>query len=389
MLKRLRLAVLALLAIAFSSCQYLSSSRNAGKPVRASGTIEATTVDVSFQVGGRVTEILAREGQNVKTGEALARLSGDESEARVRQAEAALDGVTSQIRQQEAAVQQRESMVDSQIKQARGQAQAARAALERLRHGSRPEEIRVAEAEVAQAEAALDSRKPELQRATELFQQGLVSQERFDTAKAALRTAEAAANAARQQLALVREGPRREDIAEGEARLLTAEAAVSAAEATRKEIDIQRESLRQARSRQRELAALADAARLQQGYTEIRAPIDGVVLTKNVEAGEFVNPGSAVVTIANLKELWINLYVPETQTGRIRLGQTAHIQVDSFPKEQFTGKVIFISSESEFTPKTIQTEEERIKLVYRVKVALDDSGQRLKPGMPADAELVE
>jgi HlyD family secretion protein len=279
--------------------------------------------------------------------------------------------------------------VDSQIKQARGQAQAARAALERLRHGSRPEEIRVAEAEVAQAEAALDSRKPELQRATELFQQGLVSQERFDTAKAALRTAEAAANAARQQLALVREGPRREDIAEGEARLLTAEAAVSAAEATRKEIDIQRESLRQARSRQRELAALADAARLQQGYTEIRAPIDGVVLTKNVEAGEFVNPGSAVVTIANLKELWINLYVPETQTGRIRLGQTAHIQVDSFPKEQFTGKVIFISSESEFTPKTIQTEEERIKLVYRVKVALDDSGQRLKPGMPADAELVE
>jgi HlyD family secretion protein len=190
-------------------------------------------------------------------------------------------------------------------------------------------------------------------------------------------------------LTLTREGPRREDIAEGEARLSTAEAAVTAAEATRKDIEIQREGLRGARARQRELGAQADATRLQFGYTEVRAPINGVVLTKNVEAGEVVIPRSPVVTLANLSDLWINVYVPETQTGRVHLGQKVRITVDSFPNEQFTGAVSFISSESEFTPKTIQTEEERIKLVYRVKVAIDNTGQRLKPGMPADAVFAE
>jgi HlyD family secretion protein len=123
-------------------------------------------------------------------------------------------------------------------------------------------------------------------------------------------------------------------------------------------------------------------------YTEIHAPLDGVVLTKNVESGEVVNPGTPVVSIANIDALWINIYIPETQTGLVKLGQAVRVHVDSFPGETFNGKVTFVSSESEFTPKTIQTQEERIKLVYRVKVSLENTGQRLKPGMPADAEIL-
>jgi HlyD family secretion protein len=113
-----------------------------------------------------------------------------------------------------------------------------------------------------------------------------------------------------------------------------------------------------------------------------------VIVTRNVESGEVVNPGTPVVTVANIDELWMNVYVPETQTGRVKLGQAVRIYVDSFPGEEFKGKVTYISAESEFTPKTIQTAEERVKLVYRVKVSLENTGQRLKPGMPADAEIL-
>jgi HlyD family secretion protein len=389
MRKRLPLAVAALIAIGALAYWYYLRPQNTSKPIRASGTIEATTVDVSFQVGGHVTAILVREGQAVKAGDVLARLQTAELEARVRQAEAAGDAILSQIRQQETAIEQRERVVESQIRQARGQLDAARAALDRLRHGSRPEEIRAAEAQLSQSEAALGARKPEFQRAAELFQQGLISQERYDAARSALQSAEAAVSVARQQLAITRLGARREDIAEGEARVVAAESGLSAVEASRKDIEIQREGIRGARARQRELAAQLDSARVQLGYTEITAPLDGVILTRNIEAGEVVVPRSPVVTLANLNELWINVYVPETQTGHVRLGQKALIQVDSFPQEQFTGAVTFISSESEFTPKTIQTEEERIKLVYRVKITIDNTRQRLKPGMPADALLVD
>ncbi|HEX5000399.1 MAG TPA: efflux RND transporter periplasmic adaptor subunit [Terriglobia bacterium] len=387
MRKRLLPIGAALLVLLFFSYRYYSNSRIDPSAVRASGTIEATTVDVSFQIGGRVVEVLPREGQPVRAGDVLARLADEENEVRVRQAEAALEGTSSQTKQQQTALEQRESLVSSQIRQAHGQAEAARAMLDRLRHGSRPEEIRVAEAELAQAQAALEPRKLEFQRAAGLFEDGLVSQQQFDTARAAFRTAEATVTVARQRLTLATEGPRQEDIAEAQARLSAAEATVSAAEAARRDIEIQREGLVGARARQREISAQLDAARLQLAYTELRSPIDGVVLTRNIEVGEIVNAGSPVVTVADIDNLWINLYVPETQTGRIHLGQTAQVQVDAFPGERFKGTVTFISSESEFTPKTIQTEEERIKLVYRVKVALESGGQRLKPGMPADAAI--
>jgi HlyD family secretion protein len=112
-----------------------------------------------------------------------------------------------------------------------------------------------------------------------------------------------------------------------------------------------------------------------------------VVLLQNVESGEVVNPGTPVVTVGDIDALWMNVYIPETRTGLVKLGQPVRVSVDSFPGEAFMGSVTFISSESEFTPKTIQTEEERVKLVYRVKVSLENTQQKLKPGMPADAEI--
>jgi HlyD family secretion protein len=190
-----------------------------------------------------------------------------------------------------------------------------------------------------------------------------------------------------EKLALAREGTRHEDVAEAEARVRSAEAGVGIAEAGRREVDIQREALVAARARQRELLAQFNGAKTQLSHTEILSPLDGVVVTKNVESGEVVNPGTPVVTVANINELWMNIYLPETETGLVTLDQPVDLNVDSFPGETFKGKVTYVSSKSEFTPKTILTPEERIKLVYRVKVSIQNSNQRLKSGMPADAVI--
>jgi HlyD family secretion protein len=388
MRSRSLLVLIAVLAAAAILAGYIYTHRESDNSIRASGTIEATDVDVSFQIAGRVIEVLAVEGQPVKAGDVLARISADELVHRVNQLQAALDAAASQVLQQQGTVRMRRDIVEGQIEQARGQAQASRVAADRVREGLRPQEIQVAEADLAQAEAQLTQSRADFERTSNLFKEGVVPRQQLDAAEAALRTAESARKAANQRLALAREGSRRQDIAEAEARAETAQAGVSVAQAGRTDVEIQRAALNAAQAREKELRAQLEAAKTQLSYTEIRSPLDGVVLTKNVEAGEFVNPGTPVVTIANIEDLWMNIYIPETKTGLVKLGQNVRVTVDSFPGESFKGKITFVSAESEFTPKTIVTQEERIKLVYRTKVSLENTQQRLKPGMPADAEIL-
>jgi len=388
MRSRSLLVVIAVLAAAAILAGYVYTHRQKDSAIRGSGTIEATDVDVSFQIAGRVIEVLAVEGQPVKAGEVLARISSDELVQRVNQLQAALDAAVSQVRQQQGTVRLRRDIVEGQIEQARGEAQASRVAADRVREGLRPQEVRVAEAELAQADARLTQSRADYERTSNLFKEGVVPRQQLDAAQGELRTAESAREAANQRLALAREGSRRQDIAEADARAETAQAGVNVAQAGRTDVQIQQAALTAAQAREKELRAQLEAAKTQLSYTEIRSPLKGVVLTKNVEAGEFVNPGTPVVTIANIDDLWMNVYIPETQTGLVKLGQAVRVTADSFPGKAFNGKITFVSSESEFTPKTILTREERIKLVYRTKISLEDTQQRLKPGMPADAEIL-
>jgi len=388
MRSRWLLALVVLLAVAVAAIIHFRNPQSNDGILRASGTIEATKVDVAFQIGGRVAEVTATEGQPLKAGDTLARLDPNELQAHVNQIQASLEAVHSQILQQESTVDMRRDVVESQINQAHSETEAARMSVERVRNGSRPEEIRVSEALATQAEADLARRKNDFQRISSMLEKGVASQQDFDAAQSSYRMAETVLAAARERLALSKEGSRREDLAEAEARLRAVQAGTAVAEAGRKGINIERQALDSLRARERELRAQLDAANTQLTYTQIHTPIDGVVLTKNVESGEVVNPGTPVVSIANIDALWMNIYVPETQTGFVKLGQAVRVHVDSFPGETFNGKISFVSSESEFTPKTIQTQEERIKLVYRVKVALENNDQRLKPGMPADAEIL-
>jgi len=388
MRSRWLLVVAGLLAVTIFLVIRFSNRKTDSGTLRASGTIEATKVDVSFQIGGRVAEVIADEGLPVRKGDTLARLDSSELKAHVQQISASIDAVNSQIRQQQTNVEFRRGIVESQIVQARSETEASRMSLERARNGSRPEEIRVAESAVTQAQADLDRRKNDFQRASTMFSGGILSRQDYDAAQSAYLMAETNLAAARDRFALTKEGSRPEDIGEAEARLKSAQAGTAVAEAGRKSVDVEVQALDSLRARVRELQAQLDAAKTQLTYTEIHAPLDAVVLTRNVESGEVINPATPVVTLANIDALWMNVYIPESQTGLVKLGQPVRVHVDSFPAETFNGKITFVSSESEFTPKTIQTQEERIKLVYRVKVSLENTQQRLKPGMPADAEIL-
>ena len=188
--------------------------------------------------------------------------------------------------------------------------------------------------------------------------------------------------AARQGLSLREEGPRKERIEQAEANLRDAEAAYARALAGPRI-----EQIRQAEAQARAARESLEEARRQLSYTGLHAPYDGVILSKAAEPGEYLQPGSPVVTLGDLAHPWLRAYVNEIHLGRIRLGQAAEVTTDAYPEMVFQGRISFIGSEAEFTPKTVQTFEERVKLMYRIKIDLQNPDGLLKPGMPADGRI--
>ncbi len=290
-----------------------------------SGTVEATDAQLGFTSAGRIDTILVREGDRVKAGQELARLDQSDLHARRQQAQAALE--------------------------------AARAGLSEMLHGSRVEDVRSAqEAARAAGERFTDAQR-DLERVQRLFNGGAVSQEQLDKAQTAFTVAQAQRDQASQSLQLVQAGPRPE-------RIDAQRAAVAQAEASVRQIDV----------------ALTNAV--------ITAPFDGVVTVRDREPGETVGAGAPVLTVMDEGDRWVRIYIPETQVGAVHLAQPASITTDTYPGKRYGGAVSFIASEAEFTPRNVQTAEERVKLVYAVKVRITgDPALELKPGMPADVRL--
>ena len=291
----------------------------------ASGTVEATEAQLGFQVPGRIEAIRVREGDRVQAGDTLAMLDRAELLARRAQAEAAI--------------------------------RAANALLSELQTGSRSEERVQAQAGLRAITDRLADAQRDLDRTRRLFDAGAVSQEQYDKARLQLDVLNNQKTQAEQQLQLVQTGPRPE-------RIEAQRAAVTQARAALAQLD----------------ASLANSV--------IRAPFTGVVTVKDREAGETVPAGAPVVTLMNLDERWVRIYVPETQVGAIHLGQQAQITSDTYRDRRYGGEIAFIASQAEFTPRNVQTREERVKLVYAVKVRItQDSTYDLKPGIPADVAL--
>jgi HlyD family secretion protein len=287
-----------------------------------SGNIEVTDAQLGFKVPGRVAERLVSEGDRVKAGQLVARLDD---------------------------VEQRE-----QLALCRAELAGAEAALAELVAGSRPQEIAAAEATLRSAEADRDRTRLDFARQQELRAKDAIADRELEVSQAELKVAEARTTEAAERLKLVQEGPRAEDIA-------------------------------QARARVEQVRASLALAETQLENTRLVSPLTGVVLSHNIEPGEFVSAGTPVVTVADIAHVWVRAYVNQTDLGRIHLGQKVEVRTDTFPDKAYAGMVGFIASEAEFTPKTVQTTKERVKLVFRVKVDIANLNDELKPGMPADA----
>jgi HlyD family secretion protein len=293
--------------------------------IRVSGNIEVTDAEVSFKIPGRVEQRLVDEGEMVQKGACVAALETVDLAAEVAMREAEL--------------------------------LAAQSNLAELEAGSRPEEIEAAKARLASAKADNERLESDFRSGQQLLEKTVISEEDFIHRKGLFEAAAARMREAGEQLKLVQQGPRKEQIDQARARVEQAKAALTLAQ-----------------------------TRL--GYAKLVSPLSGVVLSKNVEPGEYVAPGTPVVTVGELEKPWLRAYINETDLGRVKLGQRVLVTTDTYPGKKYEGTLSFIASQAEFTPKNVQTQKERVKLVYRIKVTIPNPKLELKPGMPADAEIL-
>lgn len=302
--------------------------RGDGDPTRlvASGTVEATEAHLGFQVSGRIEAVVVQEGDRVEPGQAVSHLDRAEMNARREQAVA--------------------------------QAGTARALLREMENGSRVEEIAQARAAAVAATQRFRDAERDVDRTRRLHEGGAVSREAYDKALLALDVAKSAQSQADEQLRLLERGPRVERIEAQRAHLAQSDAAVRVLDAT-----------------------LANMT--------LRSPFGGVVSIRHREPGETVAPGAPVVTVTNRDDRWVRIYIPEDRLGALGTGLPATIVADTYPAKTYAGEVVSIATEAEFTPKSVQTTEERVKLVYAVRVRIThDTTYDLKPGLAADVTLV-
>jgi HlyD family secretion protein len=321
------LIFVALIFLLFSILAYLYLPQKSKdtKFIKVSGNIEATEVNIGFKISGRITHIYVKEGDWVEKGKILAKLDDEDLRYRFELARALLN--------------------------------SAQARLSKLLAGSRPEELKEAEARLNQAKFDLEHKKIQYERMKALFERQVIPKEVLDNAETGYKIAQATLQMAKENYEMVKEGPRKEDIEDAKAQLEQARAQVRLAET-------------------------------QLSYTNLYSPLSGIVLVKSCEVGEVVNPGTSVLTIADVENVWLRAYLPETDLGRVKWGQEVIVTTDMTPKKEYRGRISYISSQAEFTPKSIQTEKERVTLVYRIKINIPNKDRELKPGMPAEGLIL-
>jgi len=388
-MKRFILPAIILVALAAAAGIYIYGRlhpKNTNK-LAVSGNLELTQVDISFKVPGKLIELNVDEGYFVKKGEVIARIDRDQVQSQRDRDEASLHNSQSQYDQMETSVQWQRRTLESDVALRSAELRASQARLAALVAGSRPQEIQESRAAVADARAQHDQAQADWDRAQDLFKNDDISKQQYDQYRMRLDSTAAILRQSDERLALVVEGPRKEDIDAARADVVRAQAAVESAEANRLELKRREQDVLAHRAdvnRARAQVAITDT---QINDTVVTAPIDGVVLVKSAEVGEVLAAGTTVVTIGDIDHPWLRAYVNETDLGRVKYGQPAALTTDSFPGKSYPGRISFIASEAEFTPKQIQTNEERVKLVYRIKIDVDNRSHDLKSNMPVDAGI--
>jgi HlyD family secretion protein len=385
--KALVMALVALLGIA-GGIYYWDHWRGENRrTIKVSGNIELTEVEIAFKSAGRLVFLAVNEGDFVKKGTLIAKLDQEELSERRNSAQAAFSSTESRLEQNATSIQFQREQVEGQLARARAELQQAEAVLRELEAGSRKQEIEVARAVMTRAETDLVRAESDWNRAQTLYRQEDISTAQYDDFRARFESSKALLQQSRQQFDLVKEGPRKENIEAAQAQVQRARANLRLAEASRFELERLRQEKAARESDVRQARAQLGIYETQLKDSEVFAPMDGVILVKAAEPGEVLAAGTTVVTLGDLAKPWLRGYINEKDLGRVKLGTVVNVITDSFPEKAYKGKISFIASEAEFTPKQIQTQEERVKLVYRIKIEIDNPNGELKSNMPADAEI--
>lgn len=390
MMKKRIILVLIVLAAAGAAAVYVfrGMGRNQTGRIVVSGNIELTEVNIAFKTAGRLIERTVDEGDGAKKGQIIARLDRDQLMAQRQREVAGLESAQTQLAQSETSLAWEKANLAADIEQRQADLASNEARLAELNNGARPQEKLDARAAVDSAQSELDRAKRDWDRAQTLYKNDDISTAQFDQYRNRWESAQAALKSMTEREALVLAGPRAEVIKAQQGQVERARAAVKMAEANSLEMKRREQDLA---TRRAEIArATASLAMIDSQLADTIAisPVDGVVLVKAADVGEVLAPGTTVVTVGDIDHPWLRGYVNETDLGKVKLGAKAKVTTDSYPGKVYQGRVTFISSEAEFTPKQIQTEQERVKLVYRIKIELDNPRRELKSNMPADAEIV-
>src|SRR5579862_2233711 len=363
-------------------------NQDANGHIKISGNMELTEITIAFKTAGRLVERTVDEGAAVKKGMVLARLDRDQLQRQRDAQQAALASAEAQLAQAGTSLEWERQTLAADLDQRRADVGSSDARSPELRNGSRPQEKLEAKAAVDAAQSELDRARNDWGRAQVLHKNDDISTSQFDDFRNKFQSAQAALKQAKEREALVQMGPRTEQIEAAAAQAQHSRAGLKMGQANelelkrrQQEVPLRRAEVEKARAQ----LALIDS---QIEDTTLISPIDGVVLVKSADPGEVLAPGTAVMTIGDIDHPWLRGYLGERELGKVKLGAKARITTDSFPGKNYWGRVSFIASEAEFTPKQIQTQEERVKLVYRIKIDVDNPQHELKLNMPADAEIL-
>ncbi len=330
--------------------------------LEGSGTVEARNVRVGSKVGGRIDSVRVREGDAVQAGQILVTFDDKELLAALGQARANLEKMERGSRPEE-------------IAEARAAAAQAQADYLLRRNGYRREDVEAARADVERTRADAVRAERNFKRVNDLANAEVFSKQQRDDAEAAWKMAAAAQRNAEEKLAELERGYRPEEIASAEARYRQTQATLARMEHgnRREDIDYARAQLLDAEAKYRE--------------RQVTAPSAAVVEVLDVRPGDLIAPNTPVATLLERDQIYVRIYIPETKIGRVRLGQRADLRVDSFPGQIFGGVVEQINQQAEFLPRNVQTQEERVHQVFGVKVRVEDPSGRIRPGMAASVTL--
>ncbi len=380
--------------------------------LRASGTIEGESVSIVSELGGLVVGLYSGEGDEVQAGQVLVELDTSLLQAQMAQAQAAVTAAEANLENVKAGTHPAQILAArAALDKALAERDAAATAWKNAQAIlDNPQEI---DAQIVQAQAAVDLADVQIEQAQAQLEAAKVERDRYraqgtveekrlyvvydyqvQAAQAALDAARADKKGAEETLAALkalRANPLaivgQVHLAESQYRL--AEAGVEVARAKLKELQAgpTEEEIEVARAQVQRAQAAVLALQVQMDKMTLCSPMAGVVTSCPAHVGESALAGTPLLTVANLDEVRLTLYIPESDLGRVYLGQQVEVQVDSFPDRVFTGTVSYISQQAEFTPKNVQTEKDRVNMVFAIRVRLPNPGHLLKPGMPADAVI--